>query len=76
MQDMPHFARSEMNGIEANGYNTSSPGESMNNLLKQGLSSAMTLRESREHFDHVLDSHEQNGFRSILPGICPWNSTV
>ena len=32
----------------------------MNNLLKQGVTSLMSLRESREHFNHVLANHEEN----------------
>ena len=57
---LPQFARSYMAGVQSNGYNTTSPGESMNNLLKQGVTSLMSLRESREHFNHVLANHEEN----------------
>ena len=57
---LPQFARSYMNGVYSNGYNTTSPGESMNNLLKQGVTSLMTLRESREHFDEILRNHDEN----------------
>ena len=58
--ELHQFSRSHMNGIHANGYNTTSPGESMNNMLKHDLRSGMTLRESRRHFDSVLDNHAQN----------------
>lgn len=58
--ELPQFARSYMSGIYANGYNTTSPGESMNNLLKQGITTVMSLKESREHFDRVLTNHEEN----------------
>ena len=57
---LPQFARSYMNGVWSNGYNTTSPAESMNNLLKQGITSLMSLRESRQHFDNVLANHEAN----------------
>lgn len=57
---LPKFAKAYMNGIHAIGYNTTSPAESMNNLLKQGVGNLMTLRESREHFDRNLRNHNEN----------------
>lgn len=58
---LQQFSRAYMSGVYANGYNTTSPGESMNNMLKQGLRAGMTLVESREHFSAILENHEQNG---------------
>ena len=58
--ELHQFARSYMNGIHTNGYNTTSPGESMNNMLKHDLRPGMTLRESREHFNRILRNHGHN----------------
>ena len=57
---LPKFAKAYMNGIHAIGYNTTSPAESMNNLLKHGVGNLMSLRESREHFNRNLRNHNDN----------------
>lgn len=57
---LPQFARSYMTGVYTNGYNTTSPAESMNNLLKQGMTTLMSLRESRQHFNNMLANHKEN----------------
>ena len=68
---LAQFAKSYMTNVHANGYNTTSPAESMNNLLKQGVTKLMTLRESRVHFDKVLENHDavclQRHYRRLRP---------
>lgn len=70
---LPQFARSYMNGVYSNGYNTTSPGESMNNLLKQGVTTLMSLRDSRQHFDNVLRNHDENCELRHLRRLFPVN---
>ena len=56
---LSNFSRAYLSDVHANGYNTTSPAESMNRLLKHGLSGMPTLADSRRHFIMVLRDHER-----------------
>ena len=45
----------------------------MNNLLKQGVTSLMSLRDSRQHFDNVLRNHDENCALKHLRRLFPVN---
>ena len=54
-----NFSRAYLGHVHALGYNTTSPAESMNRLLKHGLAGRPTLEESRRHFNIVLADHQK-----------------
>lgn len=56
-----NFAKAYISLIDCHGYNTTSPSESMNNLIKRSLRKQdITLIESRMHFDQNLINHKIN----------------
>lgn len=55
-----NFSRAYLSDVHAIGFNTTSPAESMNRLLKHGLSGTPTLAASRSHFISVIHDHDQN----------------
>ena len=55
-----NFSRAYLSDVHALGFNTTSPAESMNRLLKHGLSGIPSLVASRRHFVTVLHDHDQN----------------
>ena len=69
--DLPHFSKAYLIGVQTNGYNTRSPGESMNNLLKNRLNGELTLKQSRAEFIRALENHERNNsikqHRALVP---------
>lgn len=59
--DLHYFSRAFISDVNCLGYNTTSPSESMNHMLKQSLNQKeMTLVESRKEFDRVLSNHSIN----------------
>ena len=73
---LANFSRGYLSDVHAIGYNTTSPAESMNRLLKHGLSGAPTLAESRRHFTTVLMNHDRSSAMKLarrrLPVLTRW----
>lgn len=61
-----NFSRAYLRHVHALGYNTTSPSESMNRLLKHGLAGRPTLAESRQHFNIVLADHGRTSRAKVL----------
>lgn len=58
---LPNFARSYICERNCLGYNTTSPAESMNNLIKRSLTRHdISLEASRRSFDQILQNHQIN----------------
>jgi hypothetical protein len=59
--DVIHFSRSHLSDVPCLGYNVSSLAESMNHLLKNGISvRTLSLSEFRQHCTFVLQYHRIN----------------
>ena len=74
-----NFSRSYLTKVYCNGYNVTSPGESMNNLLKYSLNGSIkSLVQSRKEFDISLENHRINSqikiMRLRLPNDCFFDS--
>lgn len=58
---LQNFSRAYVKHICCHGFNTTSPAESMNNLLKRSMKKQhVTLVESRIEFDRALNNHSLN----------------
>lgn len=58
---LSNFARAYISDVHCINYNTTSPAESMNHMLKQAFDhKQLTLVESRVEFDRILANHSVN----------------